>query len=291
MSVPSSSELVVVARVRWTGSVPAPARAYDEILVPFDTDEPSRAAVPVAARLAELTGARLHLVAVGVDGDLDPAELLAVVGSSFPATSELELVADGEPAEVVAHEVAGASGRLLVCMGTHARGRVRGALVESVAEHVIADVASGVVLVGPEVDAAHLFERPVLMAHDGGVGSDSIAAAALVMAAALDVAVDTVVVRAAPTGRSSAGPYADVEDALEPVAQLAGRAGVPFGHRIVFGDDVVDTILAEVGRIHPSLVAMAMHHRRPLERLREGTTTMDVVRAARVPVLVALSDD
>ena len=39
-------------------------------------------------------------------GAHDPAELLAVVGSSFPAASELELVADGEPAEVVAHEVA-----------------------------------------------------------------------------------------------------------------------------------------------------------------------------------------
>jgi nucleotide-binding universal stress UspA family protein len=257
----------------------------DEIVVPLDGTPQSERAVPVAASIGNSLGAGLRLLTTKADlRDRSPMAYLEGVAAGIAMRTTTDVVLDGPPAEAIS---SASASRVGVCMATHARGRVLGALHPNIAEAVVAAAVGPVFLVGPACATQALGDGPMVLAHDGTAQMTGVARPVVRLAAALGrplVVVTVVKPRAGPT---TDPPDLDAGRAIQPLLEAAARLGVAAERRLTSAGHVFDGLIDAIVAAAPSLVVMGTHRRSPIERLRDGSTTMAVVHSVGVPVLVA----
>jgi nucleotide-binding universal stress UspA family protein len=267
------------------------------VLVPLDGSELALQALPTARVLAGRLGAELHTVTVadGVEG-AERARALGAAALGVPVGDpRVFVVTEGDPEEVILVR-AGALGSCLVCMATHGRGRLQGALVGSVARSLLQLSVDPIVALGPVADNPGWSPRPrswpeplsvprIVACVDGSETSEQVLPLAAAWAHALGMSLTILTVVAdesALAGRRDDQRY--IERLVEEWRQHLPDTG---------GDVVRDPIGPANGvRLHleqrpAGLVALTSSARSGMQRLTLGAAAAGIVRASVAPCLVA----
>jgi nucleotide-binding universal stress UspA family protein len=261
-------------------SSPLPSR-YSRVVVPVAaTIDPVVARI--ASQIAERIGLSAEVLAVVSPGleELDRMELEAEVAHLGMALGVHVVADDGDvPGAVLAATVAR---RGLLCLGTRGASAVGEALLGSVAADVIRRSRQEVLVVGPRCD--HVLRGDTfLIAIDGSDGARAIVPAAVDLAGLLGLRprlVEVLTSGMSPSERRSE---------LARLADVARLAGAPDAgeETLLHGSRVAETLLSLSAEPRVALLALATHGLGRFERLLAGSVTLDVVRRARCPVLVA----
>lgn len=265
----------------------AEPRDVQRLVVPLDgTLFALRALVP-ARLLADVLGVPIELVTVRY------GERRADVEQELRASARSEglehvgiTIVDDEPvsaSEAIAELVKPDS---LVCMTTHARRGIALAALGSVARDLVRRVHAPIVLVGPCVDVERLEPvREVVACVDGSGASGRIVSEVAALARRSDAAMRVLeIAHPDPDVRRAQTIDGRLLDTHE-LARVASGTGVPTSCRIVESADAAAAIVEQASG-PGTIVAMVSHARRGLERVVLGSTTNEVVRHARVPVVV-----
>ena len=272
------------------------------VLVPLDGSELALQALPTARVLAGRLHAELHAISVaGADDDAQRLRSLAAAALGVDVGEDRALVVTGgEPAEAISRR-AEELGSCVVCMSTHGRGRLRGALVGSVARSLLQRSSDPMVVLGPWADNPGWTPRPrswpepltvprIVACVDGSDASEQILPIAAAWAGALGMTMTILTVADdAPKrlpgerryGDGDPGPY--IEALVE---QWSGGLAVD-------GEVVRDPIGPASGLRahldqHPAgLVAVTTHARSGMRRALLGATAASIVHASTAPCLVA----
>ena len=277
------------------------------VLVPLDGSELALHALPTGRVLAERLGAELHTVTVAHgDREADRSRQLAAASLGLPTDDDHVFVTtDGDPAETIASR-AEALGSCIVCLATHGRGRLGGALVGSVARSVLLRLNDPVVALGPMADSPGWSPRPsswpeplsvrrIVACVDGTESSEQVLPIAAGWARALDMSVTIVTVTGdnsepigAPRGETRYGNRPDAPSYVEQLAQECGDVGVETDGVVVRDPiGVASGILAHLEKRPAGMVALTTHARSGMERARLGAAAANIVRASVAPCLVA----
>ena len=251
------------------------------IVVPLDGSDFAEKAVPVAAAIVRRHGGDLLLMTTHWDGDVaGPRKYLEeLVGTMPDLEVETVVVHDRPAAEAIDVMASDASGRT-VCMTSHGRGRLRWAVLGSVAEAVVRTARQPVLLLGRHCATEWPTEsRRLLVCVDGGSADPPVLSPAIEWAQALDL--DVVVATAIhPLDRNAPD---DVLTAITDRIEAAGRRV----YRDVVRSSYPAGALADLAVEHDiSVVAMSTHARTGAARLALGSVTTGVVGLAPCPVLV-----
>ncbi len=270
---------------------------YRRVLVPLDGSELASAALVPARALAGRFGAEVHVISVVSDETEEEATRAhAATLMEVDAVDPRIHVEVGEDVAEAIRGRADALGSCIVCMSSHGRGRVAGALVGSVARQVIEATGEPTIVVGPSAtaDPDGFASGPLLACVDGSPDSEGILplAAGWAEALSMPLTVLTVAEPAPPPERPEAtwyrqhGPQMDAD---EYVAELAGRwASAGATGRVVY-DPVGPAAGIEVHlRSNPAaMLAVNTHARSGLGRVVFGSGAASIVAVSTVPVLVA----
>ena len=312
------------------------------VLVPLDGSAFSARALPMAAALAAHRGATLHLISVHVplavplalpgapvyDGRFDDARRSALAGAlervaarlreecGLTATME---VLDGEPADVLAGEVARREADLIV-MTTHGRGGFARAWLGSVADALIRRASVPILLIRPtDADIARVGNpvdpadmpvcpeaelypfRRVLVPLDGSPLAEEIVGPALELG--VQGQTTYLLQRVVPVPQTMLPPEETFWTAREKAAQQEARLeaeqylgrwtarlrddGYEAEAVVVDGHDPARAILREADARRVDLIALSTNAREGLARLRLGSVADKLVRGASCPTLVA----
>lgn len=277
------------------------------VLVPLDGSELALQALPTARVLAERFDAALHTISVtGGNDDGQRLSTLAAAALGVAVGDDRALVVPGGD---VAEAIAGRAGELeecVVCMSTHGRGRLGGALVGSVARSVLQRSAAPIVALGPWADNPGWTPRPrtspeplsvarIVACVDGSDSSEQILPIAGAWAHALELTMTILTVADDAPSRSGGerqdrryGSDGDPERYIDALVEQwsAGIAGVD-------GEVVRDPIGPASGlRAHlderpAGLVALTTHARSGMQRALLGAAAASMVHASVAPCLVA----
>ena len=254
------------------------------LLVPVDGSQFAERALPVATNLASRLGADVQIVTTAWEGREEVAErylasLVALFGHDAVAT---QVVSGDNAAGAILHAASGVADAT-VCMATHGRGGFRWAVLGSVAEAVVRESTTPVVLVGRHARPAPLDAAEIVVCWDGGPASLSVVRPACAWAQALGVGVHFVRV-AHPLDLD---PRDHHDDALAQAVEIVRDHGIAVG-RALLNDAHFAGGIADFATTHNSaMIAMATHARTGIERVGLGSVTMGVVGCAPCPVLVA----
>jgi nucleotide-binding universal stress UspA family protein len=317
---------------------PAQHAALHTLLVPVDGSHFSQAALAPGAALAARLDAEIVIVQEATPAYVPGiAEDLALqLGESDAQRSldqSLELVRRTglraraillvaqpgvSPAEAIVAATTAVDAGLIV-MATHGRSGVQRAVLGSVADGVVCQSSTPVLLVRPQVgrlaggaawwagwatETAALGQPAgqahpgaheplcILVALDGSPEGESglavVASLARALAARVSLAhvAPTGHLRAGGAGRDLAGPGGPAY--LEQVALRLQGLGLPPAaiHAAVRYGPVAPTLLDQAAREHASILALSTHGCGGLARLIHGSVTSLVVEQAAVPVLV-----
>jgi nucleotide-binding universal stress UspA family protein len=270
------------------------------VLVPLDGSEFALAALPTARALAQRFGADLHAVSVVVDGGA--AERLAALSAAALGVA----VGDEHAAVLTDDDVAGAIlqraaalADCVVCLSTHGRGRLSGAVVGSVAREVVQRSTAPVVALGPLADRpgwspARSWPEPlsvpsIVACVDGSETSEQVLPVAAAWAKALEMSLTilTVVEDGLPPLRV---PDDEPRRAADPgayVERLAASLDVTARGEVIRDPIGVASALRTYLDQRPAgLVALTTHARAGLQRVRFGATGASIVYASTAPCLV-----
>jgi nucleotide-binding universal stress UspA family protein len=263
------------------------APLLDEIVVPLDGSRVSERAVPIAADLAVRVGGGLRLLTTKADvGEHSPSFYLDTVAATVADVVEVatDVVLDAEPAGSILDAMH--RGQVGVCMTTHARGRLLGALHESIAETIVAARSGPVFLIGPSCTSSRLGDGPVLVGLDGTADATSRTRSLIPLLAAIADSLTAVTIVPGPYGKSADNPYSGLKKSMQPVLDEALQQGLQASHHVSFATDVHRGLIHEISVSQPSLVVLAAHQHTTMQRLRNGSTTSAIVHDSPVPVLV-----
>ena len=276
------------------------------VLVPLDGSELALQALPTGRALAERFRAELNTISVaGADDDARRLRSLASAALGVDVGDERALVVTGgDPAEKIARRAA-ELGSCVVCLSTHGRGRLRGALVGSVARSVLQRSSDAMVALGPSADSPGWTPRPrrwpaplsvprLVACVDGSVTSEQVLPMAGAWARALNMSLTILTVADdAPSSirgeqQSRYGSDGDAESYIEAlVEQWSGSVAT------VEGAVVRDPIGPASGlRVHldqrpAGLVALTTHARSGMQRALLGAAAASIIHASVAPCLVA----
>jgi nucleotide-binding universal stress UspA family protein len=285
---------------------------YRNILVPLDGSNLAAGALPTADALAKRFGATVHTI--GVAGRYAGAEgrNIEITDLRDDAAGALGTHPDDDRVHVeVGDDVAGAVhrradelGDCLVCMSTHGRGRVAGAVIGSVARAVLERGREPLVAVGPLVahpdpedeaatpplEAAHL-----VACVDGTADSEGVlpVAAAWAHALGMQLTIMTVAeptpppVRIGATWRRHHGPDADADEYMRELGERWADAAPGSDACVVYDPISAAEGLKTYISTHPTgLIAVASHLRAGLERIVFGAAAADIVHGSSAPALI-----
>lgn len=283
------------------------------VLVPLDGSEFALQALPTARVLAARFGADLHAVSVaGRDDRVDRLRASATAALDVDVDDDHVLVVTGDdPADAIARR-AESLGSCIVCLTTHGRGRLRGAVVGSVARSVLQRTSEPIVALGPLADNPGWSPRPrswpeplsvgrIVACVDGSDDSEQVlpiaAGWALRLAMSMTILTVTTENRSTVGPQSRAGGRRDAQDYVDELARrwrdalsiAAGATEAP----AVDGEAVSDPLGIATGvRMHlerrpAGLLAMTTSGRSGLQRARRGAVASEIVHASVVPCLVA----
>ena len=277
-------------RPRREGPIEAGATTTTKtIYVPLDGSERAQTALgPASRRRPQRCRPRARRRAPGaMAARTHRARYLDAQVACLAAPARTWLVPEADPAAAVllAAEAPGA----LVCMATHGRGALAGAVLGSVAEHVVRHSPTPVMLVGPEVDPAWRLEpapvgarwastgpirrgeqrsRPVTSREPSVVGSTS--------SRWCDRAMSSLsVVPPIRMSRSS--------NRWRPSSAIAAYRRPT---RSSDGFDAADTLVQAAAQAGAAIIAVGSHGRSGVSRAALGSVSMRTVRHAPCPVLV-----
>jgi nucleotide-binding universal stress UspA family protein len=257
----------------------------ETIIVPLDGSDFAATAVPIAAALVQPRAGRLVLVTTRWDSDAnEPQEYLEkTAGTLDDVDVETVVIHDRSPAEAIEVTMRQEPGRL-VCMTTHGRGRLRWAVLGSVAEQVIRAASDPVLLVGRHcaTDWPTGARRSLLIGIDGSTPMPPVVAPAAEWAKALDL---DVVVAMAIHPLDLQDPAATVDAVVGHLEDHGVRARGQIIRSTYPAGGLAD--LADDGGVQ--LIALSSHARMGAARVALGSVTMGVVGLARCPVLVTKS--
>lgn len=283
----------------------------NHVLVPLDGSDLALQSMPTARVLAQRLNADLHTITVTGEDDADRARSLAAATLDVPLNDKrVVVVTQVDPAEAIARR-AEELGSTVVCLTTHGRGRLSGALIGSVARSVLQRSVRPMVALGPMADNPGWSPRPrswpeplsvprVVACVDGTSGSEQIlpVAAAWGRALQMSLTILTVIGDDPPPVRQGGaeGGYGDHADARSYIDQLVDLWRTQALD--VDGEVVRDPISTASGiRAHldlrpAGLVALATHARSGIQRVLLGAEAATIVRASVAPCLVApVGDD
>lgn len=276
---------------------------YRHVLVPLDGSDLAAAALGTAAVLAERFGAEMHTVSVVASAD-DVASMRAHTAAlGIDDTRSHVVVGDDPAAAIIARRVE--LDPCLVCMSTHGRGRLRGAVIGSVARSVLTAGRAALVAVGPFADRPTpfvdsyrlppLFEPRLVACVDGEPASEAVLPVAAAFANALEMSLTILTVakpadrplRSDASWRRSYGPQGDTDAYMQDLCD-AWRAAVPDvdGHVEYDPVSIVSGVGAYIARHPAGMLCIATNARSGFERVRLGADAANIVRTSTVPVLV-----
>ena len=255
----------------------------NRFVVPVDGSDFAERAVRVAAGMAAHCGADLELLTTAWFGEATkPAAYLEeLAGRSWGVPVTPTLVPDQHPVDAI-KQAAAETGRV-VCMTTHGVGRLRWALLGSVAEEYIREASGPVVLVGRHCATEWPSGgRRMVVAVDGSGAAPPVLPEAIAWAKTfgLDVDVATVI------HPLDAEPPDKEIDAI--VARIES-SGLRTRRAVLRGSYIAGAIADAAIGADADLVAMQSHGRSGFERVALGSVTMAVVSMAPCPVLVTRS--
>lgn len=286
-------------------SDPAPALRIRHVLVPLDGSELALQALPTARQLAARLDAELHTVSVAADDD-DATRLRALAAALLgtePDDERVHAVTGGDPGEAIARR-ARELGPCVVCLTTHGRGRLGGAVLGSVARSVMVAASDTIVALGPMADNPGWSPRPrswpeplsvprIVAGVDGSDASEQVLPVAAAWARRLGMSLSIVTVVddvPAPLRGDPADRYGPSGDADGYVAALTQRwrDAVPDVDGLVLRDPIgpAGAIRVHLDRQPAGLVAVTTHARAGLDRVRLGANAASIVRASVAPCLV-----
>jgi nucleotide-binding universal stress UspA family protein len=277
------------------------------VLVPIDGSEFSLRALPTARALAQRLGADVQSISIATDDD-DAGRLRTISAAMLDMDADDErvsVVVGGDPADVIvrrADELAPS----VVCMSTHGRGRLSGALIGSVARSVVQRSSEPVVVLGPSADNPGWTPRPrrwpeplsvarIVACVDGSATSEQILPVAAAWATSLDMSLTILTVAEdVPLSVDDAtrdrgyGPDDDADAYIEDLVTTWRKEIAN-----VDGEVVRDPISPASGLHHhlderpAGLVAVTTNARSGVDRLFLGATAASLVHASVSPCLVA----
>jgi nucleotide-binding universal stress UspA family protein len=272
----------------------------EHVLVPLDGSELALQALPTARALVSRFDAVLHTVTVtGSLKEEDRARRLAAAALDVPVGDDRVFVTTGkEPAEVIAQR-ASSLGECVVCLATHGRGRLSGALVGSTARSVVQQVTDPVIALGPMADNPGWTPRPrgwpeplsvrrIVACVDGSEASEQVLPFAAAWARTLDMAltITTVVDDTAPMGPRP--EPADRASYIDSLVESWRSTGIEVDGQVL-RDPIgpASAIRKHLDQRPAGLVALTTHARSGMQRLRFGATAASIVHGSVAPCLVA----
>lgn len=285
-----------------TNSIDVQAR---HVLVPFDGSEFALAAMPTARALAERFAAELHTISAS-DGDADADRLRASASAALGVPVEdghVGVVDGGDAAEVIARR-AEELGDCVVCVSTHGRGRLSGAVIGSVARSLFQRSTSPIVALGPSADRpgwspSPRWPVPLSVPRNGGLRGRvrhvrrGAPGRVRLGPGARDVAYD-------PHGRRGRAPplrpdghesrYGASADAPTYIHELVQRwaetAPEVSGHVVRDPISPASGIRTYLDQQPAGLVALTSHARSGVQRVLLGAAAANIVHASVSPCLV-----
>jgi nucleotide-binding universal stress UspA family protein len=291
------------------GIEPPEALQYRHVLIPLDGSKLAAEAIPTARALAAQLGADLHSVSVAGNAG-DASRLGDKAGAALgidPGDERIAVVVGDDPATGIQRR-AQELGSCLVCLSTHGRGRVAGAMVGSVARSLLQQSGEPMVAVGPFADRPPAFASkwpdPLSVDHlvacvDGSAASEAVLPVAAAWATALKMRLTilTVAEPLLPPVRPESGygrSFGPTGDADEYTKALAARwAGAS---PEVTGSVAYDPISPASGLRQyldeqgAGLIAVTTHARQGLRRLLLGAAAASMVHASIAPAVVVPAD-
>ena len=286
-------------------SNPRPVR---HVLVPVDGSELALQAMPTARVLAARFGAELQTVSVATrDEDPDHLRALAAAALGVDASATSVCVTSGvDPAEAIAARARELED-CVVCMSSHGRGRLHGALVGSVARSVLLGSAEPMVVLGPSADNPGWSPRPrswpeplstprIVACVDGSDGSEQVLPVAASWAALLEMSLTIVTVIGdepssigAESTNTTYGSHANAASYLDALATHWRREVNLDVDSEVLRSPIgpASGIRAYLAGRPAGLIAVTTHARSGLDRARLGAQAANIVHASIVPCLVA----
>jgi nucleotide-binding universal stress UspA family protein len=236
-------------------------------------------ALPLAARLD------VGVVALSCAWDTDRASAEAIAAGAVEADPkgrvESIVISGTTPTDAIARVARERSAG--VCMSSHGRGRLRWAVLGSVAESVILESSEPVLLVGHRAEPRwDVPSRTVIVAVDGSTASPRAVRAACEWAVALDLEVELEYV---------SHPL-DVEDAvhpetvLGPLAAILEESGLPRRIHHDRSSYAAGAIADRAEEPPAALLVVASHGLTGFARFALGSVSMGVLNVASCPVLV-----
>jgi nucleotide-binding universal stress UspA family protein len=257
---------------------------YSQIVVPIDGGPFSMRAIGPAARVAEASDADLLLVSYAHtevhSADLRATlnEVAASVRSDVKVRTKVEQVEDVAAAIVAEVDADPTS---LVCMASVGRSRTA-PILGSVAEAVLREVSTPVLLIGPEVDVDNFdLDGNIEVTVDGSATSEGILPIAASWSIVYHLGLRVVTVLETADHGDSWMESGYVRNIAEKLERDVTRH---VDHDVLHGD-VVHRVLEDAAQ-HASVLAMATHGRTGLPRLASGSVTMAAVHGSTRPVLV-----
>jgi nucleotide-binding universal stress UspA family protein len=286
-----------------TMSKPFQVIAVEHVLVPLDGSEFAAFAVPAARALAERLGADTHAITVTQKAD-EVDRLRADVASALRTgvgDERVAVVVGADPADEIARRARDLEPSV-VCLTTHGRGRVGGALLGSVATALLQRSRDPIVAIGPHAldDAGAPRPNPSFVGRlvacvDGSPASEAVLPVAAAWARVLGMSM-TILTVAEPVpeplrpdggwGRHH-GPDGDADEYVAGLAQQWQLDGVEVTGAVEY-DPIGPAagLAAHLERQPAGLVAVTTHARAGLARLVLGSSSASIMHASVAPVIV-----
>lgn len=263
--------------------VPATPATAGRIVVPLDPTRPAPVAARVAMTLAHQASMSVELVAAqppGLDALTTQSYLHRrvrdVADANLPVTCE-DLGPD-EPADaILAYLEPGGSS--LVCMDSQSRGAVGELAFGSVSQAVTRRSPVPVLLCGPDLDPAPLFDR-ILVGLDGSDLAEQALAVAIEFGATIGATIELLEVLDTDVVLPP-----DVSEAAY-LNRVCASSPVPIEAFDAIHHRDPARALTEAADRPGTILAVGTHGRSGFRRLRTGSVAMDTVRHATCPVLV-----
>lgn len=273
----------------------------ERILAPLDGSPTAEAVLPHVRRLARMTGSEIVLAQAvpvsGVDGGESVFRAAAQAGADYLAVVKDKLESAGFRTRVfvraggAAETVLGLAAEVrasLLAVATHGRTGAQRLVLGSVAETLLRSTPVPVLAVRPfwtydlqpEGGVESQPIRTILLPVGSGGQSLSVVPHALEMARLFRARVMILHARA---------PGGENENAVSELAERFRAEGIE-ATTLVEPGNPVDTILEACRSRAVDLAVMSTHGRGGLSRLVLGSVTEEVLRQARVPLLVVRAD-
>ena len=279
---------------------------YRHVLVPLDGSDFAAGALRTGRALAERFSAEVHTISVAESpGDVEKLQSHAVHSLGLPGggNERVSVVVGGDPAAAIERRAAELS-PCLVCLSTHGRGRIAGAIIGSVARTLLQRTRQPIVAVGPFADRptdtvphppAPLSIPRLVACVDGRAASESVlpVAAAWAQRLGMSLTILTVAepipppVRPGATWHRHHGPDEDADAYLRRLGDQ-WRDAVPEVDTHVVYDPIgpAEGLHQYLIDSPAGLVAVTSHARTGLRRVVLGASAAAMVHWSRVPTLV-----